>query len=253
MLKFCLLAFGISWLGWLPLFGDGSTYWHLYASLGPALAALLVATPQERQRILSALGNVRSTATGWAFALGFPLLLAAIAAAFASGDWSLDRAFSVAEYPNLPPLAILAAEILFYGFGEEIGWRGYLLPKLSQTHSPRLAVLYVGLIWAAWHLPLLLRNPTYRGLGAFLLLGWLFSMLVGSALMAWLWRVSAASLPVLAAFHGLLDVAMVSLATPAQAIPWQGAALTIAGLLAFRSNFASPSFRTAASDSHRQL
>lgn len=64
----------------------------------------------------------------------------------------------VAELPALPPLAIMAAEICFYGFGEEIGWRGYLLPNLLDTHRPLPALLRVGFIWAAWHLPLLLRN-----------------------------------------------------------------------------------------------
>ena len=47
-------------------------------------------------------------------------------------------------------------------------------------------------------------------------------MLVGSALMAWLWRASSASLPAFAVFNGLLDVATVS----------HGTALTLVGILA---------------------
>ena len=41
--------------------------------------------------------------------------------------------------------------------GEEIGWRGYLLPKLVQA-SVRFPILAVGLIWAAWHVPFVLLN-----------------------------------------------------------------------------------------------
>src|SRR5437867_526131 len=39
--------------------------------------------------------------------------------------------------------------------GEEIGWRGYLLPKLVQA-GVRFPILVVGLIWAAWHVPFVL-------------------------------------------------------------------------------------------------
>lgn len=42
---------------------------------------------------------------------------------------------------------------LIPAFGEEFGWRGYLLPRLARSHAPRNAVLIQGVIWWAWHLP----------------------------------------------------------------------------------------------------
>ena len=39
-------------------------------------------------------------------------------------------------------------------FGEEYGWRYYLQPRLQQRFGPRGGVLALGLVWAAWHLPL---------------------------------------------------------------------------------------------------
>lgn len=41
------------------------------------------------------------------------------------------------------------------GFGEEFGWRGYMLPRLALRYSGRKAVLLHSIIWWAWHLPLL--------------------------------------------------------------------------------------------------
>ena len=35
--------------------------------------------------------------------------------------------------------------------GEELGWRGYLLPRLLRQHSPLTASVVLGIIWAAWH------------------------------------------------------------------------------------------------------
>jgi membrane protease YdiL (CAAX protease family) len=49
---------------------------------------------------------------------------------------------------------------LTFTLGEEIGWRGYLLPKLlSLGRTP--ALLLVGLIWAPWHLVLFLLTPFF--------------------------------------------------------------------------------------------
>ena len=38
--------------------------------------------------------------------------------------------------------------------GEEIGWRGFLLPQLLKRHSPLAASLILGVVWALWHLPI---------------------------------------------------------------------------------------------------
>jgi len=45
----------------------------------------------------------------------------------------------------------------FYAAGEEIGWRGYMLTRLIDAGVPR-PILASGLIWGAWHLPLVLAG-----------------------------------------------------------------------------------------------
>ena len=42
-----------------------------------------------------------------------------------------------------------------HGFGEELGWRGYLTPKLEELMPTPLAIVVTGIIWALWHGPLL--------------------------------------------------------------------------------------------------
>lgn len=37
--------------------------------------------------------------------------------------------------------------------GEEIGWRGYLVPQLSEAFGPTKATLITGTVWALWHFP----------------------------------------------------------------------------------------------------
>ena len=49
-------------------------------------------------------------------------------------------------------------------FGEEWGWRGYLLPKLMENHSSTYAVMVSGAIWGLWHAPITVLGHNY-GLG----------------------------------------------------------------------------------------
>jgi len=57
---------------------------------------------------------------------------------------------------------------VFFALGEEWGWRGYLLPKLTQLHGAIPAVLISSMIWSFWHMPLVIIesgsheiNPLY--------------------------------------------------------------------------------------------
>ena len=40
--------------------------------------------------------------------------------------------------------------------GEELGWRGYLLPKLRTLFSDRLSLIISGVIWGLWHAPVII-------------------------------------------------------------------------------------------------
>ncbi|MBQ7480513.1 MAG: CPBP family intramembrane metalloprotease [Lachnospiraceae bacterium] len=59
--------------------------------------------------------------------------------------------------------AILIAPVIncITCFGEEWGWRGYLLPKLSEKFKTLPLMLVTGGIWGLWHLPLILAGHNY--------------------------------------------------------------------------------------------
>lgn len=59
-------------------------------------------------------------------------------------------------------LTLVAALSLFSAAGEEIGWRGYLLTRLIEAEVPR-PVLVSGLVWALWHLPLIVSGQYAAG------------------------------------------------------------------------------------------
>lgn len=76
---------------------------------------------------------------------------------------------------------------LTLSLGEELGWRGYLLPRLLGVGGTRALVL-VGLIWAAWHVPLIFLTPLYHANGNRLLVLCLFvgTIVAGSFLFGYL-------------------------------------------------------------------
>src|ERR671920_1342493 len=55
----------------------------------------------------------------------------------------------VLNYLALFPLIIVLGGPLF----EEVGWRGFALPRLQPLHGPLVGTLILGLMWALWHLP----------------------------------------------------------------------------------------------------
>jgi len=71
----------------------------------------------------------------------------------------------------IPPMVILLAQLIqgilispvinsLFTFGEEYGWRGYLLPKLMPLGSLR-AILLSGVIWGVWHAPIIAMGHNY--------------------------------------------------------------------------------------------
>ncbi len=59
---------------------------------------------------------------------------------------------------------VLLFVTLIPAFGEEFGWRGYMLPHLLGRHSIRKAVLIHAVIWWAWHLPFLVGTGIQAGM-----------------------------------------------------------------------------------------
>ncbi len=66
-------------------------------------------------------------------------------------------------------LLILVFQVVIIGpviniiptLGEELGWRGYLLPKLRNIVSDRAALIITGVIWGVWHAPIIAMGHNY--------------------------------------------------------------------------------------------
>ena len=97
--------------------------------------------------------------------------------------------------------------------GEEIGWRGFLVPELSKTTSFTNTALISGLVWACWHYPILIwgdynsGTPVWYGLTCFTVM-----VVADSFILAWM-RLKSGSLwtgAILHASHNLYVQAILS-------------------------------------------
>ncbi|MDP4228654.1 MAG: CPBP family intramembrane metalloprotease, partial [Bacteroidota bacterium] len=59
---------------------------------------------------------------------------------------------------------------LIFVFGEEYGWRGYLLPKLTGVAGKNMATIILGVVWASYHFPFVYLLAKTTGIGSPLLI-----------------------------------------------------------------------------------
>jgi uncharacterized protein len=217
LISFFAMAFAFSWIAWspwvlsedgvglLPLkVGAASNLINAAATfLGPALAAfIMTATTEGRAGIRSLLGRIVLWRVGlrwYLFAfIGVPLVIT-LGAIIVPGALASLQFLGPGYMPTyLVTFAFVA--ILGGPLGEEIGWRGFALPRMQPLHGPLVGSIVLGLLWGAWHLPLFVV-PTWAdssggsgilaivkfflfAIAVTVVITWVFNNTKGSVLMA---------------------------------------------------------------------
>jgi membrane protease YdiL (CAAX protease family) len=219
VLWFGLLAIGLTWSAWLPLAATSkgwvdlraSPYLHFVGGLGPALAGVIMTAAHDGRRGLRLLlKRITTGPGGWLmFAILAPatayLLAIGVASAFGAGvDVRLTGASE--EFSSIPVAAYWVANLVFYGYGEEIGWRGFALPRLQRHRSALAASMWLSLLWGLWHIPLFFFSAGLGTMPPIGLIGWAASIVTGSVVCTWLFNSTRGSIAVLALFHAALDI-----------------------------------------------
>ena len=123
-------------------------------TFAPSLSALwLTAQFEGRAGVLALLGRIGRWDVGWQyylFAISYIAVIkltAALIHRVAAGAW--PRFGTEAWYVMVGAIMISTP----VQSGEEVGWRGYALPRLAARFGWAWASILLGLIWAFWHLP----------------------------------------------------------------------------------------------------
>src|SRR5277367_2852598 len=163
LIEYFALAYGISWVIWLPpVLGKGGlgivttqpSLLFLYAGFfGPTFAALI------SQRLAN--GNWRAFRL-WTSLRQMIMGMLAGSVLLLLADFTVAFAITQSGYGLWNWLALLAIPRFFLPnllggpLGEEPGWRGFAFPRLQARLGPLPACAVIGFLWASWHLPLFL-------------------------------------------------------------------------------------------------
>jgi len=92
--------------------------------------------------------------------------------------------------------------------GEEIGWRGFALPRLQARHSALVASVVIGLVWAVWHLPKFLTAGSAQSYPF-----WLFvlDMVASATIYTWVFNSTGGSLLAVTLLHAASNMSTITL------------------------------------------
>lgn len=140
-------------------------HWLVYlftrlADFSFSIAGLvMIAVTAGRVGLRELWGRLTHFRIGWKFyVIGvLPVLLYILATALANGISSADFSMHAISTALFSLQAGFFVSLFLRGaMGEELGLRGFALPRLQANNSPFRASLIIGLLWGAWHLPVLI-------------------------------------------------------------------------------------------------
>jgi uncharacterized protein len=226
LVSFFALAYALTWLAWSPwylsedgidlLHYDGeavSDYVNTVALIvGPTLSAFIMTGVTEGRdgvrRLLRRIVLWRVRFRWYLFVLlGIPAIVVlstvAVPGALAS--------FKASAVPSTLFLYVVATPVFLFVGGpvfEEIGWRGFALPRLQGLYGPLVGSLILGVLWALWHLPLFLipswDTPHGSPLDVVLFVIWAVSITI---IFTWVFNNTRGSVLMVILAHGSINSA----------------------------------------------
>jgi len=227
---FFLLTFVVAWAIWLPIGYLAPDYFLLTAIPGawaPTIASVLLTWLADgKDGVRQFLSRVLRWRVGFQWYLVVLFGIAVIAfAAQGLNIWLFDGApitfnlpAGVPEDGLLVALPIIFFVNIFFGgpLAEDIGWRGYALPKLREKMNAFTASLLIGIVWVLWHLPFFWIAEGNSAVGGIPLLWFALLTTAWSVLFAWVYvNTESILMPVL--FHAAVNTTLGTLGVLGQA------------------------------------
>lgn len=240
------LSYLISWTIWLPLYGHifglpnlpTLPFHHGIGGLGPLIASFLTTWFFQRKEGVKHLFEKCLQVKPLIYltiALLSPFLLAVIASLINllidKSQINLSGLLTSKEFPQFDLLMFFSYNLVFFGFGEEVGWRGFALPRFQNKLNALTSSIILTIFWVIWHWPLFFYRPGYTSMGLAEIFGWIFSLLTGSILLTWLYNSSRGSILICAVFHSTIDIAFTADLADKNIVNYMGFLITIWGLL----------------------
>jgi membrane protease YdiL (CAAX protease family) len=210
LLAFFAATYAVTWTCFIPVVVAVPAHTPLgtllvfLGTIAPSGVALwLTARAEGRpgaRALLTRTLQWRVAARWYVFAVGYIVavkLVVALLHRVVSGEWP--------HFDNLPWYVVPAAIAISTPIqaGEEIGWRGYALPRLAARLGLAGASILLGVIWACWHLPLFFVRGADTYGQSFLV--YLLQVTALSVAMAWLYAHTQGSLLLTMLMHAAVN------------------------------------------------
>jgi membrane protease YdiL (CAAX protease family) len=230
--SYYLLTLVISWGYWFALIAQGKTVMpgttasHLPGLLGPAFSAIILTISLDGQagiRDLFARMLRWRSAWPWGILLAlspFPVAIVVFLVLHTLGQ-PLPSLSDFQTFPGVPGKLsfwwLLPVVLISNGYGEEIGWRGFIMEKWLPRYGKFGTTIRITLLWTLWHFPTFILNQSMAALVGPMLLGWVLGLACGAFVLAHLYLLSGRSILVLAVWHVAYN--MVVATPPGSGIP----------------------------------
>jgi membrane protease YdiL (CAAX protease family) len=208
------VTFALTWTAWLAsaalaapgnawVFGVGGPVF-LVGVFAPALVAVALTAYADGRagvvRLLARIGRWQVGARWYLFAVSYMAatkLLAALIHRVATRAWPT---FGDTAWPLMLGAILVSTWVQA---GEEVGWRGYALPRLAKHLGLGGAGVLLGVIWALWHLPLFFLPGSGSAGQSFPI--YLLHVTALSVVMAWLYWKTEGSLLLVMLMHASVN------------------------------------------------
>jgi membrane protease YdiL (CAAX protease family) len=177
--------------------------WHFLGALGPALATIALQGFQGKKGLLNLLRRLtRQHSWQWWLTGLSPLLLLGTALFFTLG---ITPQYKLLNPIGTSPLNIIIwlLPLLSYGIFEEIGWRGFLLPKLQEKYNALTSTFLLTTVWALWHIPMFFYRFQFN---AFMATGFFVSLFLGAIILTHLLNRFRGNLLIVILWHSLWNM-----------------------------------------------
>jgi len=216
---FFILTFVIAWSIWLPLgiLAPDKVLFTLPGAWAPTISAvLLIGLSEGRDGVKSFLKKVLHWRVGFQWYLVVLFSVATIAYlaigigmmfGIAAPELSLPNGLPRGALIGFMPIIFLINIFVGGPLAEDIGWRGYILPKMRERMSALNASLIIGVVWAVWHLPYFIFPAWRSAVGNVPFIWFMLLTTSWSVLFAWVYvNTESILMPVL--FHAAINTTL---------------------------------------------
>ena len=138
---------------------------------------------------------------------------------------ALGEPYGSSAFGSVVPFIIVTIASVIGCIGEEVGWRGFMLPAFHKKHSLFLSSVFTGLLWGAWHF----GKIALSGIIGYLL--FIVMVTEWAVLMAWIFYNSGKSLLPMIIFHFAINICSIIMMNEREGISFYIVGCILGGIL----------------------